>query len=279
MAARWSWTKYGRVGPGRRNGMVRRMSTCVAALGLALLALPVSASATPTLGFKMKAVPIPGFPHTGDILGAGADAVLEYAIEGTEYFGSPPPIIGANFYVPTGVVLNAGTFPSCPEATILSDGPEACPKGSSLGPIGKATGDVTFGGERVGESAELVPFFGPGGSLEYFGDGRSPVSVEVVVKGHFRHLGGVGGYELEEEEEVPLIATVPGAPYVSVTAITGKFGAAMRSHGRPIYFLRLPKTCPKGGLPLKTEAIFAGNGEPSKPETVDAFYTVPCPRR
>jgi hypothetical protein len=279
MAVLRSWIKAGRDGQWRGKGITRRASACAAVLGLALLALPGFAPATPTLAFKMKVVPIPGFPHTGDILGAGADAVLEYAIGGTEYFNSPPPLIGANFYVPTGVVLNVGVFPSCPEATLLGAGPGACPRDSSLGEVGKATGDVTFGGERVGESAELVPFFGPGGGVEYLGDGHSPVSLEVVVKGHFRHLGGVGGYELEEEEEVPLIATVPGAPYVSVTAITGKFGAAMRSHGRTIYFLRLPKTCPKGGFPLKTEAIFAENGEPSKPETVDAFYTVPCPRR
>ena len=259
--------------------MVRRASTCAAVIGLALVVLPGSAAAAPTLAFKMKVVPIPGFPDTGNILGAGADVVLEYAIGGTEYFNSPPPLIAANFYVPTGVVLNVGAFPSCPETTLLGAGPGACPRSSSLGEVGKATGDVTFGGERVGESAELVPFFGPGGGVEYFGDGHSPVSLEVVVKGHFRHLGGLGGYELVEEEEVPLIATVPGAPYVSITAITGKFGAAMKSHGRTIYFLRLPKTCPKGGFQLKTEAIFAENGEPSKPETVNAFYTVPCPRR
>ena len=77
---------------------------------------------------------------------------------------------------------------------------------------------------------------------------------------------------------MPLVATVPGAPYASVTAITGKFGAAMKSHGRTIYYGRIPKTCPKGGFPLKTEVIFAENGEPSKPETVTAFYKAPCPR-
>jgi hypothetical protein len=92
-------------------------------------------------------------------------------------------------------------------------------------------------------------------------------------------MHGIDGYGFEEEEEVPLIATVPGAPYASVKTITAKFGAAIKSHGKTIYYFRLPKSCPKGGFPLKTEAIFAENGEPSKAEVVTAFYTAPCPHR
>jgi hypothetical protein len=258
---------------------MRRASTCVAVLGLALLALPGVALATPTIAFKLQAVPIPGFPHTGNILGAGADVKFEYVIGGTEYFGEAPPLIGANFYAPKGTVPHTDGFPTCAEAAILDIGPSACPKGASAGPIGTVLGYVTFGGERVEESAELFSFFRPGGGLEYLADGRSPVSLEVLTKGRYSHLGGVDGYGFEEEEEVPLIATVPGAPYASVKTITAKFGAAIKSHGKTIYYFRLPKTCPKGGFPLKTEAIFAENGEPSKPEPVTAFYKAPCPRR
>ncbi len=127
--------------------------------------------------------------------------------------------------------------------------------------------------------SELFSFFRPGGGLEYFTDGHSPVSLEVLTKGRFSHTGGVDGYGFEEEEEVPLIATVPGAPYASVKTITATFGAAIKSHGKTISYFRLPKTCPKGGLPIKTEVIFAENGEISKPEPVTAVYKAPCPRR
>ena len=51
---------------------MRRISTCLAVLGLAVLGLSASASAAPTITLKAKAVPIPGFPGTGNILGAGA---------------------------------------------------------------------------------------------------------------------------------------------------------------------------------------------------------------
>ncbi len=81
---------------------MRRASTCLAVIGLAVLALPGVASAAPTVTFKAQAVPITGFPHTGNILGAGAAVLAEYKIEGTEYGGFPPPIIGVNFYLPTG---------------------------------------------------------------------------------------------------------------------------------------------------------------------------------
>ncbi len=258
---------------------MRRASTCVAALGLVLLALPGLASATPTVTFKMKAVPIPGFPHTGNILGAGADVDFEYEIGGSEYFDSAPPLIGANFYAPKGGVVHPDGFPTCSEAALLEDVPSACPKGSSAGPIGTVLGYVTFGGERVEESGELFSFFKPGGGLEYFADGHTPVALEILTKGRFSHLGGIDGWGFEEEEEVPLIATVPGAPYASVKSVVAKFGAAIKSHDKTDYYFRLPKTCPKGGFPLKTEAIFAEDGEPSKPETVTAFYKAPCPRR
>ncbi len=78
---------------------------------------------------------------------------------------------------------------------------------------------------------------------------------------------------------MPLVASVPGAPYASVKTINVKAGSAYKSRGKTIYYGRVPKKCPKGGFPLKTEVIFAENGEESKPETATAFYKAPCPRK
>ena len=58
--------------------LMRRASTCVAVVGLALLALAGTAQAVPTVTLKAEAVPIPGFPHTGNIYGAGAAVKAEY---------------------------------------------------------------------------------------------------------------------------------------------------------------------------------------------------------
>jgi hypothetical protein len=262
---------------------MRKESTCLAVLSLALLALPGVAAAAPTVTFKAEAVPIPGFPHTGNILGAGAAVQAEYTISGTEYQGSPPPLIGVNFYLPRGTKLHTSGFPTCSKPTLEQFGPIKCRKGSQAGPVGKAEGYVTLGGERVEESISISSFYAPGGGFEFFSVGRSPVSLEILSNAHYVNLGGAGGYGPELEAEVPLVASLPGAPYASVKSIKVKAGSAYTTgkgkHKKTIYYGRVPSKCPKGGFPIKTEVIFAENGDISKPVTVPAAYKAPCPRR
>ena len=70
---------------------LRRALACVVVGALAPVALasfaPLAAAA-PAVTFKATAVPIPGFPGTGNILGAGAEVETEATISGTEYGGS-----------------------------------------------------------------------------------------------------------------------------------------------------------------------------------------------
>jgi hypothetical protein len=260
--------------------MQKRACTWLAVLGAAL-ALPSAASALPTVKFKSVAVPIPGYAHTGNIRGAGAADQSEYTIEGTEYFGSPPPIIGINYYLPKGTVLDTHGFPTCSEETVREFGPVKCPKGSQAGPVGTALGYVTLGGERVEEATEIFSFYKPGGGFVFFVDGHTPVSLELLSPGRFKNFVGGGGYGPELEVTVPEIASLPGAPFASAKTIKAKVGSAIGPKNNPkkdTYYGRLPKSC-KGGLKVKTEVIFAENGEESKPETVTATYTAPCPRK
>jgi hypothetical protein len=185
--------------PNEEENLMRKASTCLVALGLALLALPAVASALPTVTFKAKAVPIKGFPHTGNILGAGAALQAEYAISGTEYAGSPPPVIGINFYLPKGSKLHTSGFPTCSKNTLEQFGPVKCKKSSAAGPIGKVTGFVSFGGERVVENAELSSFYAPGGGIEFFTDGHSPVSLEI---GHVDQREGRLRVQVERQNDL-----------------------------------------------------------------------------
>jgi len=258
---------------------MRRASAVLAVLGLALLALPGIASAVPVVTFKAKAVPIPGFPHTGNILGAGAALQAEYTITGTEYLGAPPPLIGVTFWLPKGAVLHTSGFPTCTEETLHQFGPSKCPKGSAAGPIGKVVGFVNFGHEPVVEESELSSFYAPNGGIEFFTDGHSPVSLEIISGGHYTNLGGGEGFGPKLVTTVPLVPSVPGAPYASVSSINVKAGSAYKSHGKTIYYGRVPKKCPKGGFPIKTELTFAENGEESKPIHVFKEYKSPCPRK
>ena len=68
-------------------------------------------------------MPIPGYPETGNIYGAGAAVEAEYLITGTEYEGSPPPLAGINFYLPTGSKLHTTGFPTCAKSVLEPSGP------------------------------------------------------------------------------------------------------------------------------------------------------------
>ena len=259
---------------------MRRASCCLAVLGLAMLALalPGVASAVPNVTFKAKAVPITGFSGTGNIFGAGAAVEAEYKIEGTEYGGFPPPLIHVNFYLPAGTILHTSGFPTCAPSVLepSGGGPKSCPKGSAAGPVGEVEGDVAFGSEVVPEKATIESFYSPGGGLTFFTFGHSPVLLEIISKAHYVGAGGLFSHELEAE--VPLVETVTGANDASVKFIKVKAGSAYKSHGKTIYYGRLPKTCPKHYLPVKTELTFAGLGGLSE-TTVTKEYHAPCPRK
>lgn len=258
---------------------MRRASTCLAVIGLAVLAFSSVASAAPTVTFKAKAVPIPGFPHTGNILGAGADVNFEFTITGNEYGGYPPPVIGVNLYFPQGTKIHPSDFPTCSVKVLVEElTPEKCPKGSKAG-HGTAHGFVVFGTERVPETVSLEPFFAPGGSVDTFLDGHTPASIEKVSTGRYTNLGGAGGYGPEIIAKVPLIETVPGAADGSASGFSVTGGAALKKHGKTIYYGTMPKKCPAGGFPVKAEVIFAENGNEAAPLPVTVNYKAPCPRK
>jgi hypothetical protein len=258
---------------------MRRASTCVAVLGLAVLALSGVASAAPTVTFKAKAVPIPGFPHTGNIYGAGAALETEFRIKGTEYGGFPPPLIGVNVFLPTGTKLHPSGFPVCPMQFIEAKEPEKCPAKSKVGPAGKAEGFVVFGTERVPETVSVEGFYGASGSLNFVVLGHTPASIEIVSSGHYTKLGGGGGFGPEAVVAVPLVQTVPGAADASTERIVTKLGSAIKKGGKTIYYGTLPKKgqC-HGHFNVKAELTFAENGEESKPVVVPVTYKAPCPR-
>ncbi|HUB72455.1 MAG TPA: hypothetical protein VL979_00285 [Solirubrobacteraceae bacterium] len=256
---------------------MRKALAGLAWLVLAMLAIAGVATAAPIVTMKAEPVPIPGFPHTGDLLGAGAAAQTEITIEGDEYFGSPPPVIGVNAYFPKGVKLHPEGFPTCPEATLEAQGPIGCPQGSQAGPIGKVLGFVTIGGERVEETSQLFSFYKAGGGVLFFVDGHTPVSLEILSPARLVDLAGSDGHGPEVIATVPLVASLPGAPFASARSIDVEVGSGRRAHGKAIYYGRLPSTCPRGGWPVHGEVIFAEGGEATKPEIVDSTTKVPCP--
>jgi len=264
---------------------MRRASTYLAVLGLAVLAFPAAASATkPTVTLKAIAAPIPGFPHTGDILGAGTALKTEFTIKGTEYGGRfPSPLTGVTVSLPKGAKIHSQGFPTCAAALKAAEAEarkeaadfeaiEHCSAKSKAGPVGHADGFVSFGSTRVEEETTVQPYFVPGGGLAFYVEGKSPSLIEIVSSGHYANAGGLFGQKLITA--VPLVETVPGALYASVESIKVDVGAAIKQGKKTIYYGTVPTKCPKGGFPLKAELSFLA---PTEPVTVS--YKLPCPKK
>jgi hypothetical protein len=260
-----------------RIASTRKALLGLGVVGLLLAGLPAAASATPTVAIKAAAVPIPinpsnphsaTYPGTGDILGAGAAFEIEATIRGTEYGGAPSPITQVKSTLPAGVKLTTKGFATCSEAVLKEKGPQACPKKSFASPKGEARGFVSFGSERVHETLSVQAFFAEGGGLLFGVFGESPASIELYPKGSFSNVGGRQVFTAE----VPLVESVPGALDGSAEYFKVKVGAAYKKGKKLISYGTVPKTCPKGGFPLKVEITFLSG------ETVPAEYKAPCPK-
>jgi hypothetical protein len=258
-----------------QRGTLRATQRIAAVVGVSLLACgvaglgSVSAWAAPKATLELKAIPIPGYPGTGDIAGAGAEVESRVTISGNEYDGSPSPLTAINIFAPAGVKVNSAGFPTCPPATLETDGPVGCPGSSRAGPVGSGLGVVSFAGERVPEEVSIHEFFAPAGGLTFYVEGHTPTSFQVVEAARWTTAGRPYGPELEVE--VPLIETLPGADDASVLSFRVKVGAARRAGGRPQYYFTLPKRCPKGGYPTKMELKFLSG------EATTTTDSQPCP--
>jgi len=249
---------------------LRKLTVVAAALAATGLGLAAVAPAAPTITVKARAVPIPGVPGTGNILGAGTAVQGEVAISGTEYGGAPPPLTGLEIFTPAGVKLDSRGFATCTRITLEQGGAAACPRRSSAGAKGSATGVVSFGDERVPETASLQVFFASSGELLGFIDGVSPVLIEMIAGVH--ETSAPPPFGLEFSGTVPLIETVPGALDASTVRGELMIGAAYRQGKRTVSYITLPSRCPKGGLHGKLRFAFLGGA------TAEAPTEMPCPR-
>jgi hypothetical protein len=271
-------TKTRDIHTGRRSNMggrlLRGALTRLALLALAPVALaslaPVAAAA-PVVTFKATAVPIPGFPGTGNILGAGADVEFQSTIAGTEYGGFPSPLVLLTIDSPAGTKVSSAGFATCAQTVLEADGPQGCPKQSSAGPVGEGLGIVSFGHEQVREKVSIQGFFAPGNALLFFVDGTTPTSLEIIEKAHV--VSGSPPFGPTAIAELPLVETVPGALDASILSFKLTIGAARKQGRKTISYITLTKKCPRAGLLVKAEFKFDSG------ESTTVTYKPPCPKR
>jgi hypothetical protein len=248
----------------------RSASACQALLVLAFLVFAAAAAAAPTATLKETPIPIPGFPRTGNILGAGLEVEVQATISGTEYGGFPSPLVGATFYAPAGVKITPTGFDDCASSVLEASGAAGCPRNSRAGPLGEGLGVVSFGNDRVNEKVSIQGFFAPGGGLTFYVEGNTPASFQVLENAHWTTASAPYGPEMIVD--VPLVETVPGADDASILSFRVIVGAAYRKANRTVSYLTLPKRCPTAGFPVKAELKFMSG------ETVTVAYRQPCPK-
>jgi hypothetical protein len=263
-----------------RPHMLRIASILACWLTIAAVGMPAVTQAAPKVTVKAKVLPVPinpaspkskNYPKTGNILGAGASVETLFTISGTEYGGFPSPLTGVVVYLPAGTKLHPQGFATCSSAILESHEVQKCPKKSIASPKGEVLGVVSFGQTRVQEKASVQAFFTSGGKLAFFTEGTEPASIEILSTGSFSSAPNPFSKKLTAV--VPLVLTVPEAPYASVLSIRIKVGAAYMKGKKLISYGTVPKKCPKGGFPAKTELKFLSG------ETSTASIKVPCPKK
>jgi hypothetical protein len=239
---------------------------------LVVLALPAIASAATVTGVKARILPIPGFPETGDILGAGADVEVEGRLEGNELPGGLPlQTRRLVVYFPAGTKIDPQGFPTCTPTTLERVGPEGCPKQSRIadGTVGVA--DQIGSGEATREEGALEIYITPGDGVVAYANAASPISAQIVIPALWETAPPPYGPKLTFN--IPLVDSVPGALPVSGTSLKVKAGAAIRKNGKTYYYGRVPAKCPKGGFPGKGEVTLEGG------QNIVTELKVPCPTR
>lgn len=190
----------------------------------------------------------------------------------------PAPVTALELQLPAnlGLATSGLGLATCEPASLLAQGASVCPPDSRMGG-GEATVGVRFGPEIVLEHVTLAMFAAPSSDgyihLAILAEGREPIIARIVMPAVFL----TGRLNIS----VPIVPSLPGAPDVSVLALTATLGGNLtyyeHTHGRTVAYrprgIGLPETCPRGGWRVGAGLAFQ-NGAHSHARAV-----VSCPRR
>ncbi len=254
-------------------------SAALTALAVALLAVVAPASA---IAVSEHATLNAAF--NPDRLGTPTTITFGFHLatsEGT----APPPLTGVDLEMPAGMNYTATTLglAICQPAALAAKGLAGCPANSRLG-YGSADVEVPFGAGSGHEIPEVQAVSGPSpkGNLTvlFYANGLYPVYAQLAFSGEVLPDSGHFGSQLATT--VPLIASVPGGPDVSVVSVTSTIGPSHLTyykhvHGRLVSFrprgVSVPEHCPRGGFPFSADFSFLDGSRAS------AQTTVSCPPR
>lgn len=261
--------------PPLRSALVAVLG-CVLALGGAVDACPPPAAAQAQTTARLHAAFEP--------YRLGDRTTLQFEFELSAPAGEvPPPLIGMQLRYPRGInffLNNLGTR-RCSEAVLEASGPLRCPRNSVMG-YGVVRTGIVLGDTPVRESSPITILRAPERdghlALLFFAEGREPVVTTVIFSGLL--LSAKEPFGGNVKIGVPLVETLPGAPYVSVLHLHATIGPEHLTYYRnvdgvslafrPQGILLAPR-CPRASFPFA--AIFSF----SDGTTASASTTVRCP--
>jgi hypothetical protein len=181
----------------------------------------------------------------------------------------PPPLTQIELRYPAdiGIYTSEMGLANCEAANLEAGGPRACPADSVMG-YGVVQTGVTLGDTIVYESSVITifraPFDGRHFALLFFAEGHEPVVTNVVFPGLLLSASEPFGGRVSIG--VPLVETLPGAPYVSVLRMHATIGPEKvtyfkRAGGITFAFrprgIALPRRCPRAGFPFQASFTFS----------------------
>ena len=161
--------------------------------------------------------------------------------------------------------------------------PERLPEKLEAGPIGNALGDVVLRQRTRGRGSDAANRSSRrAAASQFYTHGTLAGVAGNHLRGPLRQPDGAGGFGPELITDVPLVETVPGAPLrLGRSRSTSRSARPTRRARRRSTTARVPKKCPKGGFPVKTELIFAESAAANADSgaTVTTTYKAPCPKK
>jgi hypothetical protein len=197
----------------------------------------------------------------------------------------PPALTEAEVRYPPnlGIALSGLGLDVCAPSTLEAAGAGGCPANSLMG-RGNAVGELRFGAQVVSESAAISIARAPDQeghiALLFYVSGPSPVNTQILSPAQL--LPASGGFGGRLNLEVPLVASVPGAPDLAITQLSVTLGPQGLTYfetvgGQTLAYrpkgILLPKQCPRGGFPFAGAFTFVDGSR------VTARKVVPCVRR
>lgn len=214
----------------------------------------------------------------------GAPTTVAFGFHLTTSEGlAPPSLTRVKLRMPRGMNYTTTTLglATCRPAVLLEGGVKACPPNSRLG-YGNAYVEVPFGEGAGHEIPEVQAVMGPSPNgnfvVLFYANGLYPVVAQLSFSGEVLPDSGSFGSQLDTN--VPLVASVPGGPDVSIVDVQTTIGPRNLTyykhvHGRLVPFrpqgISVPERCPPNGFPFAAEFGFEDGSQTT------ASVAVPCP--